>query len=317
MSPIHHLKPLLICLFLSPCISQARSEISFHMPEGVEYKHLSKADFILPNENKPEQALPIWRSSTSGVYVSVGSERGLMGAAVSNANYLILADISGPTVVFNRVLIEILKIARTPEEYVELRLEPDKLKQRIQQLILEGGSAGSLLQVIESGWWKKLAAEFSKHWFFDTSTERKQVRYWENPRLFEKLQAMARSGRIQSVPVNLGDEGDVQRLVDTMRSKNMKLSILDISNAWHSIWLPKSRVHEIYEQFAPVAAPESILMGSWFRYKFLDRAFQYSGFTFKYLAQVNYQPHQTLLDVVDFTTRFKPVHTGLSCRGLF
>ena len=48
--------------------------------------------YLPPNEQHPAVGLPIYRKSNHGVYVSVGSERSFIGAALSSANGLFVID---------------------------------------------------------------------------------------------------------------------------------------------------------------------------------------------------------------------------------
>jgi hypothetical protein len=48
--------------------------------------------YLPPNEQHPALALPIYRNSNHGVYISVGTERSFIGAALTGASALYVVD---------------------------------------------------------------------------------------------------------------------------------------------------------------------------------------------------------------------------------
>lgn len=52
------------------------------------------AAYMEPNERWTDLAEPIWASSSPGIYMSVGTERSFIGAAVSNATHLLMMNYS-------------------------------------------------------------------------------------------------------------------------------------------------------------------------------------------------------------------------------
>ena len=84
-------------------------------PEVIADK---KASFLAPNEEYPADAVRILDQAVSGVYLSVGTERGFIGAALaSNITHLLLADRDPRVVFFNRINIALLTVAQSREEY--------------------------------------------------------------------------------------------------------------------------------------------------------------------------------------------------------
>ena len=79
--------------------------------------------FLAPNEQHPAEALPLWKQSPSGLYISVGTERGFMAAGANpNATHLLLVDRDPTVTYFNRINTALLELAENRENYLQLRL---------------------------------------------------------------------------------------------------------------------------------------------------------------------------------------------------
>jgi hypothetical protein len=78
--------------------------------------------YVPPNEQHPAVALPIWRQSNHGAYVSVGTERSFMGAAVTRAAALVVIDYDEAIVQFAVINRALLAASRGREDYIMLRL---------------------------------------------------------------------------------------------------------------------------------------------------------------------------------------------------
>src|SRR5689334_21034314 len=85
-----------------------------------ESKH-SFSVFIISTEMVIGRARPILEKAPSGLFVTVGSERGFRGASMApGTTHLLLLDFSPSIVRFNRMNAELLK-APTLREYRKLR----------------------------------------------------------------------------------------------------------------------------------------------------------------------------------------------------
>lgn len=85
-----------------------------------------RADFLAPNELNPENQLPILENAPQGIHISVGTERGFIGAAMNpSSTGLILVDRDAAVVRYNAINIALLELAENRAEYVDLRLNLD------------------------------------------------------------------------------------------------------------------------------------------------------------------------------------------------
>lgn len=78
--------------------------------------------YLPPNEQHPSLALPIYRKSNHGVYVSVGTERSFIGAALTGAKALYVIDYDLLAVRFAKVNRALLAASTNRADYVKLRL---------------------------------------------------------------------------------------------------------------------------------------------------------------------------------------------------
>jgi hypothetical protein len=92
--------------------------------------------YLPPNEQHPAVALPIYRKSNHGVYVSVGTERSFIGAALSDAQALYVIDYDVLAVQFAKVNRALLAASTKRADYANLRLtaSQDVWRQRSQNL---------------------------------------------------------------------------------------------------------------------------------------------------------------------------------------
>src|SRR3974390_122541 len=114
-----------------PAYSQANDPVPESRPTPGIY--------LPPNEQNPAVALPIYRKSNHGVYVSVGSERSFIGAALSGAKGLFVVDYDPQTVRFANINRALLAASTDRADYLNLRLSasPELWRQRSQHLSAE------------------------------------------------------------------------------------------------------------------------------------------------------------------------------------
>ncbi len=80
--------------------------------------------------------MPIYRKSNHGVYVSVGTERSFIGAALSRANALFVIDYDPLTIRFANINRALLAASTDRADYLNLRLSasPELWLQRSRRL---------------------------------------------------------------------------------------------------------------------------------------------------------------------------------------
>jgi len=74
------------------CILFVAGECSAQSVRSSVERQPALGIYIPPNEQHPAVALPIFRKSNHGVYVSVGTERSFIGAAMTRAKALYVID---------------------------------------------------------------------------------------------------------------------------------------------------------------------------------------------------------------------------------
>lgn len=234
--------------------------------------------YIFPNETKPEEALPFLRAAPhteKSIHIAVGTERAFMGALVS-AEHLLAVDCDPSVLIYNLSLVELFKIAKSARDFYRLRMDRGFLIHRLHALEPTEGR-GFLLRVAKSSLWEKIVNESKDSWFWkplNPSEEPRDVIYWQNPKAFCQLKAMAQDDRIRITRTSLEKEEDINLIVEAITSKNKSLksdeegysiSCLDISNAWWNCYMGDvNKTVQLVDILDPVSHPESVLLLSWY-----------------------------------------------------
>jgi hypothetical protein len=196
--------------------------------------------FVAPNEQHPAVALPIWQKSNHQTYVSVGTERSFMGAAVTRAAALVVVDYDSRIVQFAAINRALLAASEDREDYLFLRLKASR------EVWAEraGGVAdedGKTLRD-ESSWsfWKEKVRENTGAWSAAFEHFNKpansadgpfaQTNYLFDDQLYKHLRQLAREGHIWTRVIDLRDEKMVRELCRDMRANGMRLGVVDTSN---------------------------------------------------------------------------------------
>lgn len=279
-------------------------------------------EYIAPNEQYPQQAIEVFESAPSGAYVSVGTERGFMGAAMSpKVTHLVLLDRDPGVNTYNRINVLLLKMAKDRTDYLKLRLNPTEARwrERAQQAQLDSHDVDFLLKHVRD-WYLSVAV--SKE-FDDFQTEAKSEKskfgsanYLFNDQLFERIHQMAKAGNIAVGEIAITDSAALDSyVISKLKAKNIPLSVLDISNAWWFMYT-KFSVSKTLKAFNPIANDTSILLtttGSispraYVRVitnalaKKLDTGWVYRAYTFKLLRSYpSFEAFRRQLTWADFT----------------
>lgn len=193
--------------------------------------------YLPPNEQHPALALPIYRKSNHGVYVSVGTERSFIGAALSGAKGLYVIDYDLLAVQFAKINRALLAASTNRADYVNLRLNAsqDVWRQRSQQL--RGEDKAALASPDSWAFWDKRvrnswATGFGH--FHIAPQHRDDPFFAENylfeDRLYSHLSRLAKSARIWARLVDLRHENEVRALCDDLKSKGLPLGVIDTSD---------------------------------------------------------------------------------------
>lgn len=81
------------------------------------------AQYVCPNEFNPAMARPLFEKSNHGMYISVGSERAFIGAALSKSDSLYVVDIDPQIIQFTQINSALLAASQTKEQYFYLRYD--------------------------------------------------------------------------------------------------------------------------------------------------------------------------------------------------
>ena len=193
--------------------------------------------YLPPNEQHPALALPIYRKSNHGVYVSVGTERSFIGAALTRAKALYVIDYDLLAVRFAKVNRALLAVSTSRADYANLRLtaSQDVWQQRSQQL--EGEDKETLATPDSWAFWDK---RVRKSWdpgfgHFHIAPQHPDdpffaADYLFDDRLYRHLSWLARSARIWARLVDLRHEKEVRAFCDDLKSKGLPLGVVDTSD---------------------------------------------------------------------------------------
>ena len=196
--------------------------------------------YLPPNEQHPAVALPIYSKSNHGVYVSVGTERSFIGAALSRANALFVIDYDPETIQFAKINRALLAASADRADYLNLRLNaPSEVwQQRVQRLAAEDKEA---LSNPESwSFWDKKVRKNQTAWnsaFGHFHNESKNpndaffaANYLFDDRLYSQLSQLAKGSRIWALRLDLRHDNEVRSLCEGLKSKGFTLGIIDTSD---------------------------------------------------------------------------------------
>ncbi len=235
--------------------------------------------YLAPNEFNTFHLPPLVGKAARGAYVAVGTERGFIGAALDpQATHLVLVDHEPATVLYNRINTALLALSDTGDraDYWRLRMTASRQDwiDAAQARHLPPEMTALLSDPQTWDWWRATArsegtAEYPTNWRYfyhdqwRPEAEREPFRrsvYWNDDTLFARIQKMAKEGNIYSVPLDLGDTAKVKDLVGALDRAHVKVSVLDLSNAWQRRYLWRSAAKRLVAAVGKVADPDSVLL---------------------------------------------------------
>jgi len=244
----------------TPAYSQANDPATESQPTPGIY--------LPPNEQHPAVALPIYRKSNHGVYVSVGTERSFIGAALSRANALFVIDYDQQTIRFANINRALLAASTDRADYLTLRLSasPELWQQRSQRLAAE--DKATLSNPDSWTFWDKKVRKNQTAWdnaFGHFHTEPKgpgdpffAANYLFDDRLYRQLSQLAKSSRIWALRLDLRHENEVRSFYQELKSRALTLGIIDTSDVPNSSETGTS-VAAQYIQLASQYAPDNAI----------------------------------------------------------
>ncbi|MBL7555649.1 MAG: hypothetical protein JNM24_07485 [Bdellovibrionaceae bacterium] len=279
-------------------------------PTVLSNERISLGGHASPNEWNPQDAQEIFiKASLNGSFVSVGSERGFIGASLAKSKFLFLADFDPEVFLFNKINIALLAISNSIEDYRFLRLNADfeLWKSRAQQN--NSSSYSEELQKISNWrlWNEYLRVHPNRNWrvfhqntalannnslFFDGANY-----LWFQDQ-YEHLAKLAKSGNIETQLLSLDSKVDLQKLINFHRTKNLEIAVFDMSNAWHPQYLSLQQLSELMKVTSGVMNAKSVLLLTNYARPAIKEIYggsaasvwEYFGFTLEYIMQ-NYNSY--------------------------
>jgi len=196
--------------------------------------------YLAPNEQHPAVALPIYRKSNHGAYVSVGTERSFIGAALTEAQALVVIDYDPQTVQFANINRALLAASTGREDYVSLRLQAslDVWQQRAR--LLTGEDKTILSDPDSWTFWDQKVRKNVWAWggaFQHFDTEPKDPNdpfyasdYLFDARLYEHLSRLAKHSLIWARVVDLRHDAEVRSVCADLKSRGLPLGVVDTSD---------------------------------------------------------------------------------------
>jgi hypothetical protein len=255
----------------------------------AQQTQLERENWVPPNELFPQDSLPILKQAPAGAYVTVGTERGFISAANSpQVSHLVLLDIEANAVRFNEINVALLQAARDREDYLRLRMAADGDTWRIAAATVGDERSRALLSDPKAwDWWRNRVRNLSADGKPLRSTDLFEplhrpenawngklndfharsdhpfegVSYLEHDALFHRVHQMAKSGRIRSLRMDLGDPQAMKGLAQALVSEKVPLSVLDLSNTHAKAFLGQATAG-LLDAMAPAASPESVLVAT-------------------------------------------------------
>ncbi len=244
--------------------------------------------FTDPDEANASSAMAILERAPRGAYISVGTERGFVGASLSpGVDRFILVDVDEKAVRFNRVNTALLRVSTDRTDYLDLRLK-GKLEDWKKRAKAEGVDAetATVLQDAESfKWWKRVVRKSKDFAVMNQDLKRnfsgafKDTYYVANDEPFMRIRKLAQAGKISAIQLDLRDSEKVKATVEKLKGEGVSLGVFDLSNAWW--YLEENEVQAAIDGFRPISKPESVVLfksnnaGAWAHY----------GFTFRFLSE--------------------------------
>lgn len=123
MSLVKRLPILLLFFLYTKSLARMPANQNFRYGSG-ELLKLGHFSFLCPNELKPfNQSAILSQAPIGGVYVALGTDRGLFALGVANFKFehLILADHDPAVIYFNEINLAMIGAAKNLNEYLSLR----------------------------------------------------------------------------------------------------------------------------------------------------------------------------------------------------
>jgi hypothetical protein len=206
--------------------------------------------FVVPNEQNTEDFVPHLANHPGGIYLSVGTERGLMGAVKSRSGALLWVDRESHIKAYNlstRGLLALAKIGDV-DDYLELRLHASEetIHARVEKALKERQVSTEILLPLLSPnffpWWTEVVRKNSAWSGFDRDLDKADIfamaNYLRDPKELAYAQNLILSNKVYILEADLAEiEVISDQLKSIQQQHGFYLHFLDFSNAWEEGYL--------------------------------------------------------------------------------
>ncbi len=255
------------------------------------------ADYICPNEFNPGMAMPIFDKSNHGAYVSVGSDRAFIGAALTRAEALYVVDIDPDIITFAKINRALLAASIDKVNYFNLRYLASFTDWSEVSKTLSVDDQATLQNPDSWDFWDKYLRTSSPgnqqdcgvmmNAPTDQNDPFSEANYIFDDLLFSHLQKLARSGAILTSVIDLTNKDGVQGVIEDISKHGFKLGVLDTSNVIAYVG-SQAAVNYIL-QFDSVASPDTIYLQTRGSADVLNGLWHYFAFSSRYIRGLGQQ----------------------------
>ena len=228
--------------------------------------------FLVPNETNNGRLGPKLAQTPQGLYVTTGTERGLMTSALlpENPKGLVLVDRDPKVVFFNLMNRALLSLAKNREDYLALRLK-GTFETVAARLKTEGASISAennrVLNDPSSWRWWKEAVQDSQSWrtfYRDPSQNADRAyegaNYLFSDRLFARVSELAKRDAIYVWQLDMKSNEFKNRLRVIGGKLETQVSLFDLSNAWQEGYIGYQSTIGIFAFLESLIAPKASLV---------------------------------------------------------
>lgn len=232
----------------------------------------SGSGFLIPNETDLGQFRPQYEKMGQGIYLSVGTERGFMSAAMQgqNSTGLILVDRDPKITIFNYYNRALLALATSRIDYQFLRLQADfeHIQKRLKlasSAVLSSQNQFILTQLDIWQWWKLIHQNsawlsFMRDPKLNPEGDFKNANYLFEEDLFQAISHLAKTNKIFIFNSRLEDPLLLTLLSQTLENNKSKISVLDVSNAWSTGYIGPESTLKMVQSFNSLLTIDSQLV---------------------------------------------------------
>jgi len=273
--------------------------------------------FILPNEKNLENIRSNLALVTEGLYVTVGTERGFMSAALTGdkTKALVLVDRDDKVVLYNLINKSLLALAKNREDYLKLRQTVTytdlQTYIKIHGRYLSRENQQTLTHPQIWSWWiQNVQQNIQWHSFhqdpqLNADKSYANTNYLFDNKLFDSISELAKNNQIYVFHENLNSPEFLQKLTFISRTLHQNISVFDMSNSWQEGYLGHQQTITIINSLQSLMRPKSQII---LTYQSTDNVstqnfsqFKYSMFTISSLNTMNDLNH-----ILGNLTRIEP-----------